>query len=223
MHGNSPKVTTNQDGLHPHIDKALSRHNLDNYKKGISPGLTSLWPDVLGNIGDRPLVLDAGCGTGDSTARLAELFPEHFILGVDKSINRQERGENRGLSKVGDNWLRIRSDLVDVWRLLLVAKRKGNIRITHQFILYPNPWPLAEHFKRRWHGHPVFPFILALGGIIELRSNWKLYLEEWDYCCRAKGLAGQLRAYSTEDPWTPFEEKFLASGHELWQWLSPRG
>jgi hypothetical protein len=44
MHGNSPKVTTNQDGLHPHIDKALSRHNLDNYKKGISPGLTSLWP-----------------------------------------------------------------------------------------------------------------------------------------------------------------------------------
>jgi len=32
---------------------------------------------------DRPSILDAGCGTGEASRRLAELFPEAQVLGVD--------------------------------------------------------------------------------------------------------------------------------------------
>ena len=30
-----------------------------------------------------PRILDAGCGTGEITSRLAELFPEANVLGID--------------------------------------------------------------------------------------------------------------------------------------------
>lgn len=35
------------------------------------------------------------------------------------------------------------------------------------------------HTKRRWHGHPVFPILVALGGQIEVRASWEGYLKEF--------------------------------------------
>lgn len=36
--------------------------------------------------------------------------------------------------------------------------------------------PKIGHLSRRWHGHPVFPAMLELGGVLECRSNWKIYV-----------------------------------------------
>lgn len=33
--------------------------------------------------------------------------------------------------------------------------------------------------KLRWHGHPVFPILVALGGRVEVRSSWVGYLHEF--------------------------------------------
>ena len=108
----------------------------------------------------------------------------------------------------------MRADLVDYWRLMLDAR----IRLARHYLLYPNPWPKIGHLSRRWHGHPVFPAMLALGGVLECRSNWKIYVDE--FCCAVERLTAQpivCEPYSPEIVLTPFERKYLNSGHALYR------
>ena len=64
----------------------------------------------------------------------------------------------------------------------------------------------------------MFPVWRELGGEVECRSNWRIYIEEM---ALALGwLSGQTVAaepWRTDAPMTPFEKKYLASGHELWR------
>jgi tRNA G46 methylase TrmB len=106
----------------------------------------------------------------------------------------------------------------------------ARIRPQRHYLLYPNPWPKKRHLGRRWHGHPVFPTIVALGGYFECRSNWRIYIDE---CASAlnqlTGAKAQaephLQTAGTASDWpgeedspiTPFEAKYLASGHSLWR------
>ncbi|MFP4263935.1 MAG: SAM-dependent methyltransferase, partial [Halomonas sp.] len=87
------------------------------------------------------------------------------------------------------------------------------------YLLYPNPYPKAAHLKLRWHGHPVLPFILALGGRLELRSNWRLYLEEFALgVAQATGVVGEVESLDPAGEYlTPFEQKYHASGQALWR------
>ena len=56
--------------------------------------------------------------------------------------------------------------------------KESNWSVKSHYILYPNPYPKAKHLGRRWYGHPVFPYLLALGGVIRVRSNWEVYCQE---------------------------------------------
>jgi len=106
----------------------------------------------------------------------------------------------------------IRARAEDFWRLLLA----DGIRPAHHFLLYPNPWPKAAHLKRRWHGHPVFPELLALSGRLELRTNWRIYAEEFRVAAGICGIAAApVVSFSVQSPLTPFERKYAESGHEL--------
>ena len=157
-----------------------------------------------------PLVLDSGCGTGWSAARIAERFPDCSVLGIDQSAARLWRFPDPGLS----NMKRIRARVEDIWRLLLA----DGIRPARHFLLYPNPWPKAAHLKRRWHGHPVFPELLALGGALELRTNWRIYADEFRLAAGICGIdAPQVVSFSVSSPSTPFERKYAASGHRLYR------
>lgn len=33
--------------------------------------------------------------------------------------------------------------------------------------------------KKRWHGHSIFPVVVALSGTLEVRASWPGYLEEF--------------------------------------------
>src|SRR5712671_6460969 len=46
-------------------------------------------------LADDIRILDAGCGTGEATARLAELFPRATIVGVDVIDTSLERARER--------------------------------------------------------------------------------------------------------------------------------
>ncbi|MDR0379537.1 MAG: SAM-dependent methyltransferase, partial [Candidatus Accumulibacter sp.] len=74
------------------------------------------------------------------------------------------------------------------------------------------------HLARRWHGHPVFPTLLALGGVLECRGNWHVYIDEF---CSAVGiLTGRetrREIFIPTSPLTPFERKYHASGHTLYR------
>ena len=92
------------------------------------------------------------------------------------------------------------------------------IRLAQHYLLYPNPWPKTDQLARRWHGHAVFPAVVALGGRFECRSNWRIYIDE---CAAAlsmlTGASVAAEAYMPSNSITPFEQKYLASGHSLWR------
>jgi tRNA (guanine-N7-)-methyltransferase len=125
---------------------------LDYNREAFAAALAAREP---GNPGRR-LILDAGCGVGWSTQRIAETFPDHFVFGVDQSVDRISRGKPLPLPA---NALLVRADLVDFWRLLA----ENGIRLARHYNLYPNPWPKIGHLARRWHGHAVFPGLARTG------------------------------------------------------------
>jgi tRNA G46 methylase TrmB len=216
MHGNSPVITSAQTGVHEQLHAVVARHASTEFRKPIADHNRAAFDASIAawrRAGGAPLILDAGCGVGLSTLNLAAQFPGHFVIGVDQSAHRLSRNtiwDGPTLS----NSVCVRADLVDYWRLMLAA----GIRPARHYLLYPNPWPKIGHLTRRWHGHAVFPAVIALGGALECRSNWRIYIEE---CAAALTQLTrqpvQCEAYTTLHPLTPFERKYLASGHALWR------
>ncbi|MCB0352959.1 MAG: hypothetical protein KDD64_05515 [Bdellovibrionales bacterium] len=186
------------------LQKPLSPHTVEAFKHAL-PALENANGELL---------LDSGCGTGESTLSLAIRNPESLVVGVDKSQVRINRALDR--SPLPKNVLFLRAELADFWRLL----RESRLSLKHHFVLYPNPWPKAKHLKRRWHGHPIFPELLLLGATLELRTNWKIYADEFEIAAKVAGLSKEKidnQEYKTETPLTLFEKKYLESGHQLYR------
>ncbi|MCL2022674.1 MAG: SAM-dependent methyltransferase [Betaproteobacteria bacterium] len=215
MFANSRSVESSQQGVHPALPETLTRHFTRAFCQPIRDYNRVAFAEAIGRWqgwdGNAPLMLDSGCGVGWSTIKLANTRPDCFVLGIDQSAHRLARKKAEPLP---DNLAFIRADLVDFWRLLAGM----NIRLTAHYLLYPNPWPKARHLKRRWHGHPVFPALLSLGGRLECRSNWKIYLDELEFAINWAGYAATVAAHLPEDDGlTPFERKYHASGQPLWK------
>jgi tRNA (guanine-N7-)-methyltransferase len=217
MHATSRTIATNQSGPHRDVVRRVERALRHPLRKPVAEHTraafeqTRAWYERHGGEGARPLILDAGCGVGLSTRQLAARFEDYLIIGVDRSADRLSRDHG----EVADNALLVRADLVDFWRLALEA---GWQPVRH-YLLYPNPYPKSAHLKQRWHGHPVLPVILALGGRLELRSNWRLYVEEFTQALeRVTGVRSPVEAFEPGAQYlTPFERKYHASGQSLWR------
>lgn len=104
--------------------------------------------------------------------------------------------------------------MIDVW---LVARDRG-WRFGSLLLAYPNPYPKAGDLGRRWHGHAIFPALLATTRHIEVRSNWKIYLEEFAHAVEiSMGQSRPLQRLEIDEPLSPFEAKYASSGHDLWR------
>ena len=201
---------TSQTDLHPRLDEFVKRHLDSAWRQPVHEHTRRAFAAIAARMQEADsLILDSGCGTGLSTARLAECFPGSLVVGIDKSRARLARAP-----KLPDNAVLVRAELADFWRLC----REHGVRLSRHFLLYPNPWPKPGHLARRWHGHPVFPDLLALGGRLEMRTNFELYAREM---ARALQLAGVRRvevvSLDVVEAISPFERKYSDSGHPLFQ------
>ncbi len=215
---NSSPIRSAQTGVHDQLSALVARHAhpahpfrkpVTDYNLRAFEASMAAW----GAAGEPPLILDTGCGVGLSTLHLAAQYPDHFVIGIDQSADRLARHTHWD-GPEPDNLCFVRADLVDYWRL---AQQAG-LRPAQHYLLYPNPWPKIGHLARRWHGHAVFPFILSLGGRLECRSNWRIYVEEFISALnQLTGRSIQAEPWLPATPITPFERKYLASGHALWR------
>ena len=221
MFGNSRAVTSNQEGVHPALAATGRLHLTHPWRAPVADHDRAAFAravDWVGTADDR-LILDSGCGTGRSSVALARTCPDALVLGLDQSQHRLQRAARR-FDPLPDNLLLLQTDCTGFWRLAAQA----GWRLWRHYLLYPNPWPKSAHLKRRWHGHPVFPALLDLGGTLEMRSNWPLYLEEARAALALGGLSAEITPLSHDnEALTDFEEKYAASGQRLWRLTATPG
>lgn len=182
----------------------------------------------------KQVILDSGCGTGESTRN--RVASEHWVLGVDKSLARLDRGADQGLE-------------IPIWRSAnipgpgaielciqaggLIARAEFTELVAMMFahdcvveqldFIYPNPWPKSQHFGRRWYAHPIWPYALAVSNHVQLRTNWEVYAQEFAYALgqsvEQKADSGGCEAWNVEpeEALSAFERKYASAGHPLFR------
>ena len=212
MPGVSRRVVSNQTAIHENLEVLVRRHMSHVFQRPFADHSLTAFKAVEATLaGDtRPLILDSCCGVGDSSRALASACPDHLVVAVDRSLNRLSKQRDAGTP---DNLIFVRADLMDFYRLAADAGWQPS----RHYILYPNPYPKSAQVGRRWHGSPVFPDIVRLGGLLEVRSNWRLYLDECAVALEMFGVEASIEPLLVRQPLTAFEKKYHQSGQPLWR------
>ena len=150
---------------------------------------------------------------------LAKENPGSVVVGIDKSVSRISR-KNLFKENQLQNVKIVRGELLDLIYLIYQSKSANEINIQEIYIYYPNPYPKKIHVKRRFHGNPIVPFIFGLDVSIYMRSNWKLYLEEFLFVSKLynrNNSENSLKKVDISIPITPFERKFIDSQQDIFE------
>ena len=238
------EVLSNQEGPFKDLEKLVRKYACTPYLRPIADHTRLAFADAEQFIGDfyakrpaqsapLPVILDSGCGTGESTFHLAHQFPDYPVIGIDKSAVRLEKAEQFADNSIRDlprNAFYVRAELIDFWRLALEKVTAGQWTIPYHALYYPNPWPKQSEAGRRFHLHPIFPTLTGLAHTTELRTNWEIYAQEFAQAARIiKEIPGQAgddnvvsasiscEAFEPEQPITAFERKYKNACQQLWQ------
>ena len=173
------------------------------------------------------VILDSGCGTGESTLNIALANAGIPVIGIDKSVARLNKAGGAALNDAAlngagaapRNAFLVRAELLDFWRLALAKVKAGQWHIPYHALYYPNPWPKQSEATRRFHLHPIFPTFLQLGDAIELRTNWEIYAREFAEAAHiaASDCTISREAFEPEQPITAFERKYKEARQQLWR------
>lgn len=212
--GNSRIVSSNQTGPHEKLAEVVERHLRHQSQKPFSPHTQAAFEQAQAWLGDwqGELIFDSCCGVGQSTVTLAKQHPQAKVIGLDKSALRVNKHTHHFGTPV-DNYLLLRADVVDFWRLAVNA----GWQLSQHYLLYPNPYPKSVHLKRRWHGSPALREILLLGGQLTVRSNWPIYIDEFAQALTLAGCTATKQAYQAKAAMTAFEQKYWDSGQQSFQ------
>ncbi|HIO91620.1 MAG TPA: SAM-dependent methyltransferase [Leucothrix mucor] len=220
---NSSCITSNQEGIHPKLEDIVTKHLNSQFRRPIAEHTQLAFDNIKEQVeaslksNHASLIFDSCCGTALSTRKIAQMNPQSLVIGIDRSIKRLSKEYSESIPS---NVILVQAECSDFWRLAL----QSGWRLDKHFLLYPNPYPKSSHLKRRWHAHPVYPSLLALGGCLELRTNWLLYAEEFIAALAIKNtkdttVLSRLEIFVPDDYLTLFEKKYHRSGQELYRCL----
>ena len=238
-------VSSNQSGPYEHLQEVVGKYATTQYLRPIANHTQTAFGEAVlfverfysehcknQSCTSKAIILDSGCGTGDSTLSLARKFKDIPVIGIDKSARRLNKAENKSewsLSTieqkvVPENVFWVRAELLDFWRLALDKVLDGSWTITHHALYYPNPWPKQSEATRRFHLHPIFKTMMSLSNVTEIRTHWEIYAQE--FCMAARILDNDaecsLCEYKPTTPETAFEKKYSEAGQALWQVVTRR-
>jgi tRNA G46 methylase TrmB len=224
-------ITSPQMGIHQNLEKTVIKNFSNVSQKPIAEHNQAAFRQARERwqqLGQPSTILDSACGTGESSHYLANTHPDHLVVGIDQSIKRLENSNNRQLP---DNCLLLRAECTDFWRLA----EQAQWRFVKHTLFYPNPYPKPKHLQRRWHGDAAWTNLLSISDEIELRTNWKIYADEFHHAlCISQKLHIsenpaliealnfsleniQYTQYQPTQTVTAFERKYQLSEHLLWQ------
>ena len=162
-----------------------------------------------------PVILEIGCGMGETTARIAAALPEKNFLGVEvhspgvgallKLIEQQQLANLRV----------IRHDAVEVVEHMIAPQSLAGVHL-----FFPDPWPKARHHKRRIV-QPTFVKLLASrlapGGYLHFATDWEPYAESMLEVLSCEPLlnngSDNFAPRPAHRPVTKFETRGLKLGH----------
>ena len=227
-------VKSNQEDIYKNLEEVVRKYATTSFLRPVADHTREAFEkacEFVRSANCAELILDSGCGTGESTIHLARRFPNVPVIGIDKSAVRLSKAGNERQLEVsaGDscdvpsNVFWVRAELLDFWRLALEKVNAGEWKVLHHALYYPNPWPKESEATRRFHLHPIFPTLLRLSPVIELRTNWEIYAREFKEAVRIAGdslslnLVADFSEFVPENPETAFERKYKAAGQRLWK------
>ena len=247
-------VTTNQTDIYDKLEEVVRKYASTEYLRPIADHtrmafaeaekfVTEFYGDAgrdndlsgrdedAAGLATYKVILDSGCGTGESTLNIAIANPDVPVIGIDKSVARLTKAggaalndaELNGAAKLNSaapqNAFLVRAELLDFWRLALGKVKAGQWHIPYHALYYPNPWPKQSEATRRFHLHPIFPTLLQLGDAIELRTNWEIYAREFAEAARiaTPDCSISHEAFDPKRPITAFERKYKEARQQLWR------
>ncbi|WP_298768086.1 methyltransferase domain-containing protein [uncultured Fibrobacter sp.] len=222
-------VSSNQDDIYRNLEAVVRKYAATTFLRPIAEHTRESFAIANKFIesfaAGNTLVLDSGCGTGESTIHLAKKFPGIPVIGTDKSavrLSKAQRGD------IPPNAIWIRAELIDFWRLALEKVMAGEWNVIHHALYYPNPWPKESEATRRFHLHPIFPTLLKLSPVTELRTNWEIYAREFAEAARIASdalplkLSAECSSFAPAIPETAFERKYKEADQKLYRVLVRR-
>lgn len=244
-------VTSNQDDIYKNLEQVVRKYATTRFLRPVADHTREAFESAkqfvqnyyqeqkvqpkssdLGTTEGYAVILDSGCGTGESTLHLSRRFPGVPVIGIDKSAVRLNKAGNEiqlenleaatGVEKqqVPENAFWVRGELLDFWRLALEEVQAGRWNVLHHAIFYPNPWPKESEATRRFHLHPIFPTMMALSSVTELRTNWEIYAREFAEASRIlQNAAITCQPFNPLHPETAFERKYKEARQQLWRVL----
>lgn len=171
-----------------------------------------------------PVVLEIGCGMGDTTAKIAAARPDTDFIGIEVHGpgvgNLCKLIEEQGLG----NLRVMQHDATEVVRDMIAPASLAGIHV-----YFPDPWPKKRHHKRRIL-QPAFVAELAArlapGGYLHCATDWEDYALHMLEVLRAEPLlentAAEFAPRPDYRPLTKFEARGLRLGHGVWDLIFRR-
>jgi tRNA (guanine-N7-)-methyltransferase len=168
-----------------------------------------------------PVVLEIGCGMGETTAAIAAASPQNNYLGIE--VHPPGLGNLCKLAALQDlqNLRLIAHDAVDVVQRMIPEESLAGIHI-----FFPDPWPKKRHHKRRLIQAPFAAELarrLAPGGYLHCATDWEEYAGQMLAVLLAEpALQNTAEGYAPRPasrPITKFERRGQRLGHGVWDLL----
>ncbi len=217
---------------HTDVDRTIRSFNArrGRVRSGTAEALERLWPRWGVDVGDDfsmaslypgretdDLVVEIGCGMGETTLAMALAQPHRRLLAVDvhtPGLGAILRGcEDNEITNVRV----VRGDAVDLLSGRIEAESLDEIRI-----YFPDPWPKQRHQKRRLI-QPAFVRLassrLRPGGTLHCATDWPDYARQMLEVLTAEpSLRNKFEGFAPRPstrPTTRFESKGIAQGHPI--------
>ena len=212
-----PERDVDEAAVHQLVERHVAQHATYLSKEPIAKHTEAAFQTAAEFARSRatPLIIDAGCGTGRSTLKLAERYPDHTIIGVDAGGAPVEGATSAGQRVI------IKSGTGGLLAPLERFKRfegRGDICIEPTC-------RKARMLKQRFQGHASLPSLLqACGHKLTVRASWRTYLDEFSvafaspsWSIRPDASERTLQLSDLRDPLTLFERKYATAGVPVYE------